>query len=104
MALNVTKEMILNAAVETLRKGIGLNARSIAKILGCSTQPIYSVFKNMDEIKIGLRDVAVQIQKEKVNLYLNKEGVMPYKAYGLGFVRFAKDEKELFKFLYMQTF
>ena len=39
----INKEDIINASVEIVRKeGItGLNARKIAKNLGCSTQPLH---------------------------------------------------------------
>ncbi|MEI3065320.1 MAG: TetR family transcriptional regulator [Oscillospiraceae bacterium] len=46
----------MDAAVEVLREGgfSAVNARSVAKKLGCSTQPIYSSFQNMDELKAAL--------------------------------------------------
>ena len=34
-----------------------VNARSVAKKLGCSTQPIYFSFKNMDELKTALTEL-----------------------------------------------
>ena len=39
----VSKEQIIDAAVEVLRDDgfSAINARSVAKKLGCSTQPIY---------------------------------------------------------------
>ena len=52
-AKKVSKEKIVEAAVDVLRDGgfSAINARSVAKKLGCSTQPIYFSFKNMDELK-----------------------------------------------------
>lgn len=52
----VSKEQIIDAAVEVLRDDgfSAINARSVAKKLGCSTQPIYFSFKNMDELKAAL--------------------------------------------------
>ena len=100
----ITKEIILEGAVETLRLygNSGLSVRNIAKVLGCSTQPIYSVFANMDELKRELFFKASLLQEEIVASYMGKTLPTNYKAYGMGFVRFAKEEKELFKFLYMQ--
>ena len=45
----VSKEKIIDAAVEVLRDGgfSAINARSVAKKLGCSTQPIYLSFQSM---------------------------------------------------------
>lgn len=49
----VPREEIVDAAVEVLREGgaAAINARSVAKKLGCSTQPIYLSFRSMDELK-----------------------------------------------------
>lgn len=49
----ITNEMIIKKSLELLNeKGINaINAREIAKSLGCSTQPIYLSFKNMEELK-----------------------------------------------------
>ena len=43
--------------VEVLRDGgfSAVNARSVAKKLGCSAQPIYLSFKSMDELKTALK-------------------------------------------------
>ena len=50
----VSKEQIIDAAVEVLRDDgfSAINARSVAKKLGCSTQPIYFSFKNMGAQRI----------------------------------------------------
>ena len=49
----ITKEMILNTVLEITRKtGFEtVNARSIASRLQCSTRPIFTCYKNMDELK-----------------------------------------------------
>lgn len=46
----VTKEMILGAALRVLMEGgtEAVNVKSLAAELGCSTQPIYLSFDNMD--------------------------------------------------------
>ncbi len=100
----ITSKMILEASIEVLRKvgNSGLNARSIAKELGCSTQPIYSVFSNMDALKKELYYEAQKAHKAKVAEYWGKTQPSNYKAYGMGYVKFAREEKELFRFLYMQ--
>ena len=59
----VSKEQIIDAAVEVLRDDgfSAINARSVAKKLGCSTQPIYFSFKNMDELKTALPKQAIEL-------------------------------------------
>ena len=47
------KDQIINAAFDIVREEgfCNLNARAIAKKLGVSTQPIFSNFKNMEDLK-----------------------------------------------------
>lgn len=37
-----------------------INSRSIAKMLGCPTQPIFSQFPSMEELKQGIHNFACQ--------------------------------------------
>lgn len=99
----VSREEIINTAVEIVsERGIGaLNMRTLAKMCNCSTQPIYLSFENAEELKKQTAIKALEI----FNDYLQKEiaeGKYPeYKAVGMGYIRFAKEKKELFKFLLM---
>ena len=99
----IAKEDILNAALEIVReRGIeALNMRTLAKRCNCSTQPIYLSFN-------GIEDLKKQIDAEVLNVfkkYMDDEvasGRYPkYKAVGMGYIRFAKEEKELFKYVMM---
>ena len=99
----ITRAAIIKTAVEILRKDgfDGVNARKIAKKLQCSTQPIYSEFGNMNELKAELNREAENRYVEKVRQYMAKSCYNSYMAYGLGFLGFAKEEKQLFRYLYM---
>ncbi|MBQ7282435.1 MAG: TetR/AcrR family transcriptional regulator, partial [Spirochaetales bacterium] len=48
----IFKKDIIKAAVELVRSDgyESLNARALAKALGCSTQPIFSNFSSMDDL------------------------------------------------------
>lgn len=50
------KNEIINASFDIVRKEDfdNLNARAIAKKLGVSTQPIFSNFKNMEDLKMEI--------------------------------------------------
>lgn len=102
--VKVSGEDIINAAVELVRsEGVDiLNARSLAKALDCSTQPIFSNFRSMDEVKEAVLERAISICNE----YTAREvesGLYPvYKASGMAYIRFAKEECELFKLLFMR--
>lgn len=80
-----------------------VNARSVAQKLGCSTQPIYFSFRNMSELKQTLTDRATEMHKTRVRDSLRAcEGIdTRYSSYGMGFVRFAAEEKQLFRWLYI---
>ncbi len=97
------RQDILRAAAEVVRKAgtEGLNVRSVARELGCSTQPVYSQFENMATMKAALRDEAARIYREKIDGYLKEPNRNRYEAFGLGFVRFAREERGLFGFLYL---
>ena len=72
----VSKEQIIDAAVEVLRDDgfSAINACSVAKKLGCSTQPIYFSFKNMDELKAAL--IAIYGKPAKLPEFAVKAGVV----------------------------
>ena len=101
--VKITKDEIINCALEIVRSdgADAINARTIATSLGCSTQPIFSNFDSMDELHLAVSRKAFDIYKE----YLEREvscGEYPeYKASGIAYIRFAKEEKELFKLIYM---
>ena len=101
--VKITKEEIIHAAVDITRKfGVqAVNARTVAAVLNCSTQPIFSNFETMEALHSAVVEKARAICRE----YLQREvesGKYPvYKATGMAYIRFAKEEKELFKLLYM---
>lgn len=102
----ITRENIINGALDVLReKGYAaVNARSVAEKIGCSTQPIYNSFKNMDELKKELSRRAEYEHTERVRASLNRnDGTHSrYSDYGVGFVRFAEQEKQLFRWIYLE--
>ena len=102
--VRITKEEIINTAVELVRaNGEGaMNARTLASALQCSTQPIFSNFAAMEK----LREAVIFAAYERYYGFLQSEvesgKYPPYKAFGMAYVRFAMEEKELFKLLFMR--
>ncbi|QRN84499.1 TetR/AcrR family transcriptional regulator (plasmid) [Chloroflexota bacterium] len=102
--VKITQDAVIEAAFELVRQGgmLALNARAIASELKCSTQPIFRVFDSMDDLRAA---VMVRISTAYNNYFdaqLNTEDVPPYKATGLAYIHFARDERELFKTLFMR--
>ena len=101
-----SREQIIDAAVAVLRDGgfSAVNARSVARKLGCSTQPIYFSFQSMDELKAALSERAIRMHTRRVrdSLRAHEGNDSRYSSYGMGFVRFAAEEKQLFRWLYLE--
>ena len=99
-----TKDEIIQAGLEMTREsGIdAVTARSLGERLGSSSRPIFSIFKSMDEVREEIIKAAEKLHTD----YLKKDmdlGKYPaYKASGMAYIRFAKEEKELFKLLFMR--
>lgn len=102
--VKITKEDIIGASLKTVKeKGIdALNARDVAAQLGCSTQPIFSNFSSMEELEEETLKAAYGIYLSYLDREANSEKYPKYKAFGMAYIRFAKEEKELFKTLFMR--
>ena len=102
--VKITKEDIIKTSLELVRRNgtNALNARAIAAELNCSTQPVFSNFATMDELQKAALDAAYGTYLDFIKSEVESGIYPPYKAFGMAYVRFAKDEKELFKFLFMR--
>ena len=99
-----TKEEITNAALNvTRKKGMtGLTARALAAELGCSVKPIFGLFKNMEEVQQAVIKSADILYRSYLKEDMEKGLYPPYKSSGMAYIRFAKEERELFKLLFMR--
>lgn len=98
-----TRDAVLNAACQLMRrKGIeALNARAIAKELGGSTQPIFRLFTNMEDLHRELiLYVARQFQAHAEADMAQSDS--PYIQLCTTYLLYGRDEPELFKLLFMR--
>lgn len=95
------KEQIYTKAFEMFEKdGLDkITARNLASYLNCSPAPIYSYYASMDELKIELIEKAKNIFLEYVS---NTETDMVFLNSGIGFCAFAREEKQLFKSIFLK--
>ena len=102
--IKVTKENIIEASINIVRKsGVNsLNARAIAKELNCSTQPIFSNYSSMDELKKDVINSAKSLYNQYIEEGFKNTNYPAYKSSGISYIKFAKEEKELFKLLFMR--
>ena len=93
----ITREMITAAGLKIVRtEGEGaLNVRRAAAELGCSTQPVMYHYKTVDELKADVYAAADELHTD----YLMSAGAAGT-SIGLAYIRFAHEEKHLFRFLF----
>ena len=96
----ISKDMILESGLKIIKEeGIDkLNVRNIASKLNCSTQPIMYHYKNMNLLKEELYSIVDNYHSQ----FLMKENINnnPLLNIGLQYIKFAEQEKNLFKFLF----
>jgi AcrR family transcriptional regulator len=102
--IKITKENILSAALAIVRESgaEALNARTLAGRLECSTQPIFSNYPNMENLKNDVLSSANDLYLKYLSDEIAENKYPQYKASGMAYIRFAREEKELFKLLFMR--
>lgn len=100
-----TKDEIVKTAVDIVREnGINdLTARSLAVKLGCSVKPIFGLFSNMEQLRTEVMSSAQKIYKSYLKNDMTAGKYPEYKASGMAYIRFAKEEKQLFRLLFMRS-
>ena len=100
--IRISKDMILNAAFEIVRKeGMEkLSNRELANKLKCSIRPIYYQFQNVEEMQ---KELYLKIEQYFYRFLLDNtiEGIPQYKQVGINYIKFAQKEKKLFQILFM---
>ncbi len=101
----ITKDMVVDAAFEIAREtgAENINARTVAKKLKCSTQPVMYHFETIEELKRAAYEKTgeyhtgylLDISKARENVMLE---------IGLNYIRFAVNEPYLFLFLFQSGF
>lgn len=99
-----TRREVEKAALELTReKGIGaLSARSLGQRLGSSSKPIFSLYENMEEVRAAVIRAANEEYQRFLAEDMQAGRYPPYKASGMAYIRFAREERELFRLLFMR--
>lgn len=99
--VKISEQDILDAALSlTKEKGWSfVTARDLANQLNCSTQPIFRAFQNMDDLKKKLYDrVFAEYNTYMLSGLSSRDG---FEGMGMAYIRFAKEQKNLFQLLFM---
>ena len=99
----ITREMILERAFDMFcREGMEVvNARSVAKALGCSTQPIFSYYTGMQDLRAALDLKAQDLFTAEV-LEIEKSDAW-FVDLCEAFVRFACNHPHIYRHLYQSA-
>ena len=100
----ITIDMILDTAFAMAREeGVAdVTARKVAAKTGCSTQPIFRVYKNMDELWRAVYDKAAAFLHDYYRLY-PRTGKTPFANLGMAYIAFAREERHLFELLFVKN-
>ncbi|WP_462282963.1 TetR/AcrR family transcriptional regulator [Ruminococcus champanellensis] len=100
-SVKFTKEEIVNAALQVVReKGTAaLTTRQIAAVLGVSTRPIFTYFQNIQQVQEAVRQAAQALYHSYIKKGL--EQVHPFIGLGEQYIRFATQEPELYRLLFL---
>lgn len=96
-----TRDEMVAAAVQVVRtKGIDkLTAQALAAKLGTSTQPVFTCFSTMDTVRAEVRAAAEALYHAYSSKGLQED--VPFFGFGLQYIRFAKEEPELYRLLFL---
>ncbi len=99
-----TQEAIIAAGLALAREGgmSAVTARALGQRLGASSKPIFGLFRNMEEVQHGVMVAAFQLYQNYLATDMAAGRYPPYKASGMAYIRFAREERELFKLLFMR--
>ena len=99
-----TKDEIVSASLDLIRaQGYSaVTARSVAAALNASPKVIFSAFQNMEELLHETLIAANNLYESYLAEDMQKGEYPPYKASGMAYIRFATEEKELFRLLFMR--
>ena len=99
-----TKEEVQAAALELTReKGFAaVTARSLGKKLGTTSRPIFSHYATMADVQKAVIEAAEDLYRAYIKREIASGKYTAYKARGMAYIKFAREEKELFKLLFMR--
>jgi AcrR family transcriptional regulator len=94
-----SREEIIEAAFQLVRAGgwAGFSVNAIAKSIGSSTMPLYSQFGNVRELEDAVCLKAMELLKERMLVERTGDRWIDQ---GISYVRFAEEEKFLFRTLW----
>ncbi|HCS87233.1 MAG TPA: hypothetical protein DIW30_02020 [Bacteroidales bacterium] len=98
-----SREMIIEAAINMVREHGPdcINARDLGEYMGCSSRPLFTAFRNMEELLTAVREEVSRRFAERVRIARDTQSPEPAaKRMGMCIVQFAQDEPNLYKLIH----
>ena len=97
-----TRQEIVDAAVDIARRAPleTITAQELASVLGTSTRPVFTYFHTLEEVRAAVVEEAGRIYGRYVERGLSMNP--PFKGYGMETIRFAREEPNLFRLLFLR--
>jgi AcrR family transcriptional regulator len=99
---SISRSAIIDVAFAMAKEeGVGsVTARKLAARAGCSTQPIFRVFKSMEELEQALFFKAVSYY-EGFHLAFQQKSGLPFVNLGMSYIQFAMENKNIFAMIFI---
>lgn len=100
----ITREMILEAGFHLVDEDgfENLNARNIAKLLCCSTQPIFSQFPGMDDLKQSVHDYSCELFERDVMFNVDTDSF--FQSSYTKLINLAREKRNIYKLIYLSEY
>lgn len=101
---SITRDDLIKAAFAILQEeGIGqVTARKLAAKANCSTQPIFRIYKNMEELTEELFGIACGFFHSYYEDF-QRQTVTPFVHLGQAYIKFAGEYKTIFEFIFLSS-
>ena len=103
--ISITKEMIQKATFEIAKtEGMdAVTARKLADKAGCSTQPIFRIYENMEQLYKEIFDMAIRFFSDFYVTYCKEHSDedAPFVRFGMAYIDFAMKHSQLFYLLFL---
>lgn len=101
----ITKEMISESALALAsEEGLeAVTARRVAAKAGCSTQPIFRAYENMDDLVKDVIHMAGNVFSEYYDK-APKDSPVPFVDLGITYINFAREQEKLFTILFVSHY
>lgn len=100
----ITGQEIVDAAFRiTQAEGFDkITSRGLAQEAGCSTQPIFRIYENMDALKKDVYEKTAAYYEEYYRSF-RKESEVPFVDLGMAYIGFARTYPHLFRLLFLAS-